>query len=318
MKLAFIFPLLVGLVAMPAVAAVSESAVYQQAVNNMSSSAKAFINEKDYKTRTTEPLTAENYYTVNNFSKESSQGVFLPDADLDALTRSILILESNEIALPHVRYHIRYSMHNDSEVPELTQDYIEINRYNLGPSRRADLLQYMESNQVAPVTEFGVGPHVSWRFVMGPVMGLQANLIQASRQEIPDSVAQQNMCFSQPCLSLEEPEIPDNLTLKPIELTSSLASSYVTHDDEGLIRPARVVDELWNAFNDEGMDPLPYTKDQPHFIFVISKDVGGQESNVLGLGQQTMVLDDSIAKVWIQRHEVAGGDVYFNQAFTPR
>lgn len=318
MKISFIFSLLVGFVFIPASAAVSASAIYQQAVKNMDDTATTFIQEKGYEVRATEPLTEDTYYTLNNFPKTSSQSVFLPDADLDALTRSILILEANESVLPHVRYHIRYSAQTDSEVPELTQDYIEITRYNLGPSRRADLLQYLENNQVAPVTEFGVGPHVSWRFVMGPVMGLQANLIQASRQEVSDSVAQQAMCFSQPCLSLEEPTIPSNLTTESIDLTTPLTSSYETHDEQGLTRPARVLEELWSTLSTEGMDPMPYIKDQPHFVFVISKDVDGQESNVLGLGQQTMVFDDSIKNIWVQRHEVAGGDVYFNQAFTPR
>lgn len=313
----FLFSLFVGLGTMPALAAVSDSVIYQQAASNMDSAAQAFVHEKGYEPQPTDSLTAENYYSVNNFSKKSSKGVFLPDADLNALTRSLLILESNEAELPHVRYHIRYSTHTDTEVPELTQDYIEINRYNLGPSRRDDLLQYMESSQVAPVEEFGVGPHISWRFAMAPIMGLQANLIQASRQEIPDALAQQALCFSQPCLSLEEPEIPANLNLQPVEL-ESLERAYVTHNADNLVQPAHVIDELWHALSAQGMDPLPYTKDQPHFIFVISKDVGGQESNALGLGQQTLVLDDSIAKVWVQRQEVAGGDVYFNQAFTPR
>lgn len=318
MKISFVFSLLVSFLFMPAVAAVSESAIYQQAVNDMDDSADAFIQEKGYEVRATEPLTEDNYYTLNNFPKESSQSVFLPDADLDSLTRSILILEANENVLPHVRYQILYSKQTDSEIPELTQDYIEITRYNLGSSRRADLLQYLESNQVAPVDEFGVGPHVSWRFVMSPIMGLQANLIQASRQEISDAEAQHAMCFSQPCLSLEEPEIPTGLTLQPVEFPPSSGNAYVTHDADNLVRPAHVAHELWSALSADGMDPLPYEKDQPHFIFVISKDVGGQESNVLGLGQQTLVLDDSIAKIWVQRQEIAGGDVYFNQAFTSR
>lgn len=318
MKRSFIFSLLVGLVTMPVAAAVSDSVTYQTAQDNMADAAKAFIQAKGYHVLDTESLTEKNYYTIDNFSQQSLQGISLADADLNALTRSLLILESNEVKLPHVRYHIRYSSHADSELPELTQDYIEINRYNLGPSRHTDLLQYMQANQVASVNEFGVGPHVSWRFIMAPIMGMQADMIRVSKKEISNIAAQQAMCFSKPCLSLEEPEIPNDLFLKPITLAPSLASSYVTRDAEGLTRPEHVIDELWYVLNAEGMDPLPYTQDQPQFIFIISKNVAGQESNVLGLAQQTMVLDDSIAKIWVQRQEIAGGDANFNQAFTPR
>lgn len=272
-----------------------------------------------YTPQSVEALTGDGYYSSSLFPDSTQSSVFLPDSNLDALTRSMLILEANEVELPHVRYHITYSMYQDTERPELTQDYVEITRYNLGPSRRLDLLEYIDAEHVASADEFGVGPHVSWRFVMAPIMGMQANIEEASREEIPDIIAQKAMCFSQPCLNMEEAEMPVKQTT-PITLEYPLASTYITHTQSqyGVAQPARVLEELWAALSEQGMDPLPYVKGQPQFTFVISKDVVGQESTALGLGKQHIVLDDAIEKVWVQRHEVAGGEVDFVQGITHR
>lgn len=273
-----------------------------------------------YTAQPIEELTGDHYYSSSFFPESSTQSVFWPDADLNSLTRAMLIVEANEAQLPHVRYRINYSVFQDTEAPEITRDYIEITRYNLGPSLRTDLLEYLEAEYVASEAEFGVGPHVSWRFVMAPVMGLQADIIEAERQEISDAIAQNTMCFSQPCLALEDAQIPLKET-RPIHLSAPLSSSYITHTQKSpgaTTRPARVIEEMWAAFGSDGMDPLPYDKDQPQFTFVISNDVVGQESNIFGLALQHIVLDHTVAKVWLQRQEVAGGEVELIEAIQSR
>lgn len=274
----------------------------------MEQAAKAFVHEKNYVPRPVDSLTADHYYSTRFFPNSNTQSISLPDADLDALTRAVLIVEANEIDLPHVRYHINYSIHSDPEAPELIQDYIEITRYNLGPARRLDVLSYIDAEYVASPEEFGVGPHVSWRFVMAPVMGLQADLHYAARLEVPETIAQKAMCFSQPCLSMTEAEIPAQYA-KPMAVP--LSSDLV-------VRPAQVAQELRAALITDDMDSLPYNQAKPQFVFVISKDVVGQENTDLGLAQQAVVLDDAIAKVWVQRHGIEGGAAEFNQAFIPR
>ncbi len=293
--------LLGGLVMLSPIAAFASGTEMQQA-------AKAFVQEKGYVARPVEALTADQYYSTRLFPNANNQSISLPDVSLDALTRAVLIVEANELDLPHVRYHINYSIYSDLETPDLKQDYIEITRYNLGPSRRLDVLSYLDAEYVASPEQFGVGPHVSWRFVMAPVMGLQADLHYASRQEISDTTAQKAMCFSQPCLSMEEAQIPPQYAKS---IAGPMSSDLVT-------RSAKVAQELQAALITDGMDPLPYTRDKPQFVFVISKDVVGQENTDLGLAQQAVVLDDAIAKVWVQRHGIEGGAAEFSEAFIPR
>lgn len=273
-----------------------------------------------YTPQSIEALTGPHYYSTSFFPESAQQSVFWPDSDLHALTRSMLIVEANETELPHVRYHINYSNYQDTEAPEITKEYVEITRYNLGPSLRADLLQSVDAEHLAPEVMFGIDPHVSWRFEMAPVMGMNADIVEATRRELSDEEAQNAMCFTQLCLSLEEAEIPFEHTSSVDEL-ASLSTNYLTHtqsSSEETVRPARALEELWAAFTRYGMDYLPYDKDKPQFTFVISKDVVGQESNTLGLGVQNIVLDHTVAEVWIQRHEVLGAEVDFTEALLPR
>ena len=285
--------------------AVQANEIYQQTLVRMDKAAQSFVYSNNYTAQSVEALTDSQYYSDKTFPEflTSSAQLFHLDADLDALTRSILLFEAQEIDLPHVRYQVYYSVNTDTEIPELKQDYIEVTRYNLGPTRRNDLLQYLEAENVADVSEFGVGPHVSWRFAMAPVMGMQADVIYAARKEIPDNYAQQAMCFSQSCLSLEATELPSTQT-HILERPLLSPAKYRAQNSYGVTRPARMIEELWAAF--ESDEPLPYIKDKAQFIFVISSNVVGQEYLTLGTGLQTMVLDDAIEQVWLQRSQMAG------------
>ena len=278
---------------------------YQDALARMEQAAQVFIAGNGFVEQSADELAGEHYYAERTFPSmaSSAASVFLPDADLDGLTRAILLLEAQEAELPHVRYQINYSNNTDTEVPELKHDYIEVTRYNLGPARRVDVLQYVDAEHVASPVEFGVGPHVSWRFVMAPVMGMQANVLYAARKEVTDTAAQQAMCFTQPCLSLDVPELPSGQVqaLVPALLPPAI---YRAESASTVTRPARVMQELWAEFKSD--DPLPYHRNIPQFTFVISMDVVGQESSSVGTGLQNMVLDDAIAKVWLQRVQAAG------------
>src|SRR5690606_22162753 len=138
----------------------------------------------------------------NGHGAQSS--INLPDADLDPIARSVLLVEAYEAPLPHARYRIAYSMNVAPDYPESRNDHVEVTRYNLGPTRRNDLKRYMPENQLANPEEFGVGPHVSWRFVLSPVMGMQAALLYASRTELSETQAQAADCLGEPCLSLHD------------------------------------------------------------------------------------------------------------------
>lgn len=285
--------------------AIQANELYQNALVQLDQAAQLFIAGDNHLEQSVEELTGDRYYSEKNFPEvaSSSTSVFYPDTALDALTRSILLLEAHEAELPHVRYQINFSSYTDTEIPELRHEYIEITRYNLGPTRRVDLLQYVDAEHVASPAEFGVGPHVSWRFAMAPIMGMRANVLYAARKEISDTAAQQALCFSHSCLSLEAPELPQGSSpaLTPVVLAPAV---YRADNPSGVARPARVMEELWAEMGTD--DPLPYYINKPQFVFVISMDVVGQDSLSLGTGLQAMVFDDVIAKVWLQRVQMAG------------
>lgn len=284
--------------------AVQANEVYQNTLIRMDESAQLFVAGNNYVEQSVDELTGSQYYSKKTFPKfsENAAQVSYIDADLDALTRAILILDAQEVELPHVRYQINYSINTDTEIPELKHDYIEVSRYNLGPARHNDLLQDLDAENVASLDEFGVGPHVSWRFVMAPVMGMQAAVLYAARKEMTDATAQKTMCFALSCLALEAPELPQG-QVQVLTPQSVAPAQYRTENSYGGTQPARVLEELWAEFRTD--DPLPYSKNNPQFVFVISSNVIGQDSLVLGTGLQAIVLDDAIAKIWLQRWQVA-------------
>lgn len=289
-----------------------------QAQAEQEQQADQFVTQGEYQPLDPEQLSSEAYYDSAYFSEAAqAASVFLPDANLDAVTRALLLFEYHEKELPHARYVVQFSTEHHTEVPELQQSYVEVTRYNLGPARRADLLQYAPADQVAPASEFGLGPHVSWRMVMGPLMGMQADIRAASRKEIDQSTAQKAMCFDQPCLSLESAMAPEGKE-RVLAAPSLPAPTYKAQSDLGIPHVARVAQELFAILIPEQADPLPMHPDQPQFQAVLSMNVDGQEANTLGLVHQSMVMDDAIAQVWLARQEVAGAEAEFIEIAIPR
>jgi len=281
----------------------------------------SFIQESGYTEVDPDSLMTEQYYSVERFPSMAGQAsVRWPDADLDAMTRAVLILESQEADLSRVRYRLAYSMYAAPDMPDEQQALVEVTRYNLGPALRDDLAQYVATEHLAPAQEFGVGPHVSCRFVMAPVMGMSAAVNWASRKEVPDHDARRADCLGESCLSLADPSgplVPASAwrTLGPSQLQ---APGYRGHSASGVAKPARAVEELWAAIASDGMDPLPYHEEQPHFTVVMSFDVVGQDSAAQGLVRQALVMDDSISEIWTQRLEYADANPDFSELVVPR
>lgn len=270
-----------------------------------------FIKESGYSELAPDTLITQAYYDGAKFSTAQTSSVFLPDADLDALTRSILIFEEYENRLPHTRYLIHYSTETDPDFPHIQQSYIELTRYNLGPERQADLLQYVADAALPPLEEFGIGPHVSWRVVLGATQGMQADLRYVSRKEISTQAAQQSACLGQPCLQLE----PTDLTTATQSMSPQafVAAAYQEQSDLGIARAARVAQELMLGVAPEPLEPLPFQVNQPQFVLLLSMNTAGQEANSLGQIQQKIVLDDVIAEIQLIRQEVAGVPAQFFQ-----
>ena len=297
----------------------SASQVYQQALAALEADAAAFIQGEGYVIVDPDTLTDEQYYSKKNFPDAQNGGasISLPDADLDPITRAILLFDAKEASLPHARYRITYSMNVSPEVPQARQGYVEVTRYNVGPVRRNDLLAFVPEAQVAAPEEFGVGPHVSWRFAMAPVMGARAGLLHASRKEIPDARARVADCLGEPCLGMVDPVGP-NRDWIPLQPPSLAPSAYAGNSDEDIARPARVIEELWASMSSEGMDDLPYTQEQPPFVLVVSWNTAGQDVAVSGLARQFPVMDDSVSEIWTQRYEMAQSPASFSSLYVPR
>lgn len=94
------------------------------------------------------------------------------------------------------------------------------------------------------------------------------------------------------------------------------SATYRAENSYGLLQPARMIEELWAAFASD--ESLPYIKNQPQFVFVISANVVGQDSSTLGTGLQAVVLDDAIEQVWLQRAQMAGMEGELLEAFIAR
>lgn len=293
---------------------------YMEAMEKLDSQAQKFVQAKGYVAVDPETVADNDYYSQKNFPASGSS-INVPDANLDPITRAMLLVESKEVSLPHVRYRVTYNMNVSNDVPEAKHDYVEVTRYNLGPSIRNDLQESVAGGSIADLSEFGVGPHVSWRFAMAPVMGIQSDLLYASRKEISDAEAQKADCLGERCLDLIDPLGPDrNWQLTPAPQLA--APVYATRSDLSpsinITRPTRVIEELWALMSGEGMDQLPFQEEKPQFEFVISWNTFGQDVAVSGVAKQSQVMDDSIAQVWSHRFETIDSPAAFGTMYVSR
>ena len=79
----------------------------QQALGQQSA---AFIGAAGFtEVDITQSCGDEAFYTQQRFP-QPSQTAFRPDADLDALTKAVLLIDCAEGPLPHARYLIRYHL----------------------------------------------------------------------------------------------------------------------------------------------------------------------------------------------------------------
>ena len=155
------------------------------------------------------------------------------DAEISPIEKAFLLLGTQEVPLPRVRYVLRY---NQAAVDGIALSLIDIERYNLGPTIREDTaLTYGAKNTAGPKA-FGIGPHVAWRFVTQPTSKTAALLLGASRREIDDREAATRSCLPRLCLSLD--------------LLDGLAAW-----NEGISSEANLVDVAYGAFGPSEFAP---------------------------------------------------------------
>lgn len=241
----------------------------------------------------------EMFYTQQRFPQQD-QSVFGPDAELDALAKAVLLVDCVEGPLPHARYLIRYHLAQAPQASDVQRDYIEVLRFNFGPQRYQEVIRYVGQEFWPPESVFGVGPNLAWRFVFGPVQGNRAHVEWASRTELSQADAAGQDCLGVPCLSVASPTGPSGAwqAFMPPALDAAV---YHEPDDAGLPGPARVAQMLFlNATGGTGQAEFSESASikQPEMIFLISRNIDGQDSSISGLLHHQGLMDDAISELW--------------------
>lgn len=261
-------------------------------------------------------MTGESWYTPARFPQMGTSAL-RPDADMDPVTKSVLLLESREAALPHTRYRITYRLEPAApDYGDVRHAYIEVTRFNLGPTIHKDVVSAY-GEHAAPPEVFGIGPHVSWRFVTGSIMGMRANVIRASRRVVSEAEARTADCLGVRCLSRSVPDGPAGewQALSPPEFEPAVYGDA----DGGLPGPARVADYLFSYVTRNGEEPaFGAHADAPQMIFVISMNVVGQEQTASGTLHQPRLMDDAISDIWTQRRQGGADLVEWRRLSVPR
>ena len=218
-------------------------------------------------------------------------------ADVSAVEKSLLLLETQEPALDRTRYMIRYS---EADVGGTVLSLVDVRRYNLGPAIREETIQAYGIENTAGPDAFGVGPHVGWRIAFRQGSSEAAMILAAGRREIPDAEAGGHDCRARRCLDLDllddhaewtglshavgEPAVTYPVTSAAVfgdEEIEDQAPAYVALQ---LAMAAGIASEhsdgmLWTVPQRQG----PAT-DEPLFVVVIDRNLGQEVMTDAALG----------------------------------
>lgn len=262
-----------------------------------------------------------DWYTPERFPNATSS-IFQPDADLDPLSKAVLLVESQESPLLHARYLITYLYDTPAlDYPEASLSLVEVTRFNLGPARHEAVVSEHGAN-AAPAEEFGVGPDVSWRFAFSTIQGQKSHVVSASRHELVDGEAAAVDCLGVPCLDLSGRELPAGEFEFANEDTPEFTWStpYQSYPQEGGVAlPVRTAAEMFSAatYGQGALEPSDGDSLEPQLIIVLSWNVDGQDSNSDSVLREGRIMDHAIAEVWWQRQE-AGEHIEWQFVPVPR
>ncbi|MGB3451261.1 MAG: hypothetical protein WBA58_12305 [Giesbergeria sp.] len=268
----------------------------------LTQASEQFVGAQGFRTMPIEQLEGKRYYAATRFPAMGASA-FLPDADLPAPVRAMLILDSHEGVLPHVRYLVNYQPTSEASAPDSTRYFVEITRFNLGPAVHADLVGSVPAKHLASIKTFGEGPHVRWRFAMSPQRGMAAGLDAVSRKQISAKEAQAMDCLGQPCTQLASNEGPQG-RWKPQQITP-LPRSFKRTTPEGPV-PASIVEQLLAWMGEDAQRTMPFAPDAQRLVFVIAANASGQERQTTGLARNALVFDDAVGTQWLRFQQVAG------------
>lgn len=259
-------------------------------------------------------VVQHDWYTPSRFPDAAAQSMRAPDAGLNAATRALMLLEGQEAPLPHVRYRVTYRLDNAPDFGGYPNAYVEVSRFNLGPVRHADVIESTPAGvPVAPAGYFGVGPNLSWRFVMGWSQSHVAEAVRASRRVLSETEAAAMDCLGAPCLSLESSQGPSG-AWQPVEAPGIAPPAYVAHVDS-VATAARISELLYRhaSGGQPQVEALAVHNARPQLTFVISMNVDGQDHAANGLLHQQQLFDDAISDIWTRRLDAGSGAVQWQQ-----
>ncbi len=258
-------------------------------------------------------LDTEALETAVEAALPPSDSVFLASAEVGVLAKALLALEAADGVLERTRHHGTVRVLSTERSPVV---FVQVDRYNLGPSLHAELVAELGAEHVAPLEEFGMGQHVSWRFVMHQVMGQEAALLAAARAVIGDAQADAAPCLGKPCL-LTSGGIDDNAVWHELEAVD-LGPETNTLD---LASAAGALDLAASlAF----FDPYQVEVDSSDALvaeFVMETGLAQEQVVDVAL-RQGQLMDDSLAAQWQRLLTLTGWDsapeAYAAQAFECR
>jgi len=232
-----------------------------------------------------------------------SDSALLPYGQIWPLALAVMALETGEGPRDRVRFRIRWAIEpvpNPPKASPLPVSFIQIDRFSVGGALRDDAIAAYGADIVAPPEAFDVGPHVSWRLVTSPIMGIAAQVHAAGRAEIPEAEAARMTCLGSPCLT-PDMVLPDAAPWGPEErVPLALEVNYPVMRGV-LLTPAAALERLLelDAYVRPELEFLPETPGLPEpFLEAVIEINLGQDTAMTAAMRRDGLMDDSLAAIW--------------------
>jgi len=228
--------------------------------------------------------------------------VFLASGSVSPLAKALLALQAVDGTLDHTRHHVSVRVLLAEQSPAaypVPFVFLQVDRYNLGPAIRDELVAELGEDRVAPAAEFGEGPHVSWRFVMRQLMGQEAALFSAARAELSDERADAADCLGMACLLPYGGigEIAVWHEMEEVDLGAELGGLAYPGTRDGLARPAAMLDLVAARAHFDPYESEVTGSDLLVAEFVLEAGLAQDQVIEVAL-RQGHLLDDSLAAEW--------------------
>ena len=259
-----------------------------------------------------------------HFAKHQPRSI-TPGADVTPVEKALLLVDLMEPALPRTRTIVRYGLVHENPAADRFTPYafVTVERYNLGPALHQQLQREHGVGAVAAPKDFGVGPHVAWRFVSRPMMGSTASLLELARREIPPAEAARADCDGRPCLSLEHPLDELRRWREGAQAPGAFRSPYRESAPDGLSSAARAAAELLVAAGLAQVEPdlqgrnprlVAHEPERPEaargsqpYLFVTLERNLAQDTGLDAVLHQRLLNDDAVREQWQRRVQTPEG-----------